>query len=1331
MEKHLESDNTSKYIQAGNPNREYLIAGFELDLETLTLYLDQPHMEMLEIMGHTGVPESMHLLEYATRFLEESQLSSVQERIALANEQRENVDFYDRIELKLVAEDGTVRYCIVNLWFLRPGMLKGIGQNITDLKFVKEVLNDQASSLQAVIESTNDKVFLLTSHGELITYNHHFAEWMQLFFGLTISEGMDLINNFPEEKKGEWTDLMNQVGLGEKQFLEMSILKEDTFHFEIAAHPIFTHQKVSSISFFVKDVTEKWRMSAWESLENQVFEKLNRNEEISIVFDTLLLGLKKMCPEMIGYVNKKKEGELELEWLSHPSVSDNFVSKVALIPIGPLNGSCGLAAYSMQPVYISNIRNFECWNEYRDLTLLHGYQACHSFPILSRDGVILGTLGAFFRDVHELSDYELYLLNRTVNLSSVILEKYALEKDMVLKSSQLEALGYSIPGVMYIVHMDKDGNRRFEFVSERVNEYLRISKQLVLDAYENVFDVLSEADQLRFWSELKFSLENKQPLNLEFSLKPELNPEYHCFFMQSVHKFNEDGSVITYGSIYDITNQKKSELALKKKQDEMKSLIKCLDDVVYVLDENDKFIDVFADDELLVIQKKEKLIGKKFVDFFNADVCEMYLNAKIELLEKEESAEFQYPFIVNGSELNFSSRLIQVAGSTQVVFTAKNLTTEMETINVNKKLSKIVEEASSYARFGSFEFVFTTKEVFWSKSIFEMLGWPVSISSQDLYARYIESIHPDEISQFNEFMQNAYQLGSGFEYDHRVRHNDGHFLWFKSKVKVEKDPAGNPISLQGITFDITNQKFSDVLLERKTSLLEAIALLSSELFTVAEIENAINVILPKIGLASHVNRVHVYRNHMDAKSGKLMTTRILHWEDGLFPLPVTEELLTNASYEKLGLKRWIEVLGKGESIVGDVSSFPLEEQKVLLDQNVVTMVVVPIFVGDYWWGFMGFDECRGTRKWASGVVELLQTISKLVGAAFSRQKDHKSLLEYKERYQTAFEITDEAIVITDSLGVHLTSNVAAQRMLGIKEAEQVGVCAQLKLNGNLLIHEDGTEFLEEEYPINIVTRDKKAVKHVKMGIKKVDGQLKWLSINVAPLYSFNNPDPTGLMIMMSDMDELIQLKKEHSIATAKVLSLEKMIPQEIANSLELTTQLLQVQKQFLGDPGLHWVMEESIKRISTLKHVHVHLLQEREQEVLSVASFFESVVYRLKEDGIKIGVAIHADVQCASIGLPVSLSLPFCLLVNELVLNCSRHAFSNRLTGDVSIHFKKQGEYFVLEISDDGIGLPANFKWEKSTTFGFQFIQKLLSQLKGAATVTSEKGCKIMVTFPG
>ncbi|MBK7964028.1 MAG: PAS domain S-box protein [Bacteroidetes bacterium] len=1072
-------------------------------------------------------------------------------------------------------------------------------------------------------------------------------------------------------------------------------------------------------------------MSTWESLENKVFEQLSRNENINVVFDTMLTGLKQICTNMYCYVTKKREGEMELEWLSHPSISEKYINSIPSIPIDPLKGSCGLAAYSMQPVYISNIREFECWDNYRDNTLLQGFQACHSFPILRNDGMVLGTIGAYFKDIHDLSDFELSLFKRAVNVSSVILEKYSIENEVYLKSRQLEELGYSIPGVMYIVKMDNEGRRKFEFVSERIGEFMKISKQTALDSYSSVLSNLEEKDQVIFMEKLKYSLENRLPLNTEFRLRPEVNPEFHCFMLQSVHHFNKDGTVVTYGSIYDISPQKKVELELKKKQEEMLSLIKCLDDVVYVLNEDDVFIDVFAKDESLFFMDKSKIVGKKFTEIFENKVCDLYLNAKIELLENNESEKFYFDFIRNGEVVNFCSRLIQVNDTSQVVFTAKNFSSELKTMEVNKKLSKILEDAADFARFGTFEFDVSTNEVFWSKGMFDLLGLENKFSPSELFSKFLKIIHPDDVAPFESYMKNALEKGAGFEWDHRLKHVNGDYIWLQGKVKIDVADNGVPKSMKGICFDITKRKLAEVLTQRKNSLNEAISLLSKELYTDGEIIDSINLILPKIGEASQVNRIRIFRNSNVDTDGVLRAIHILEWNDGLFPSKLENDLLNNCNYTEIGFGRWLEVLGKGESIVGEVANFPKREQDVLLAQDILSMAVIPIFVGNKWWGFIGMEECRGARNWKSGVVELIQNISSLIGLALKRKQEYSILAENKAKYKAAFETMSEALVITDKNGIHINSNEAAKKLLGLIGKQKVGVCDTLKQNGNVLIHEDGTEFSEEEYPINRVTQRNEIVKDVVMGVKSSDGETRWISVNASPLYSFGNDhETTGIMLVISNVNEKISLARKLKESAELNDSLEKHIPNEIAYSLELTAQMLQLQKLFVTNENTQVVLDESASRIQTLKQLHIFQEKSNGVDVLKTESFFNAIVKTVLKAGNDNGVSLNVSLNTSDILLPIRKALPFCLIVNEIMSNSLRHAFDGKLTGDIQISFKKQGEYFILELNDNGKGLPKNFNWEKSNTFGFRLIQKLLIQLKGAATVTSEKGCKMMVTFP-
>ena len=53
--------------------------------------------------------------------------------------------------------------------------------------------------------------------------------------------------------------------------------------------------------------------------------------------------------------------------------------------------------------------------------------------------------------------------------------------------------------------------------------------------------------------------------------------------------------------------------------------------------------------------------------------------------------------------------------------------------------------------------------------------------------------------------------------------------------------------------------------------------------------------------------------------------------------------------------------------------------------GVVSLVQVPVFVGDDWWGAIGFDDCVAIRDWNGEELAALRTVATLVGAAVQRQ----------------------------------------------------------------------------------------------------------------------------------------------------------------------------------------------------------------------------------------------------------------------------------------------------------------------------------------------------------
>ena len=126
--------------------------------------------------------------------------------------------------------------------------------------------------------------------------------------------------------------------------------------------------------------------------------------------------------------------------------------------------------------------------------------------------------------------------------------------------------------------------------------------------------------------------------------------------------------------------------------------------------------------------------------------------------------------------------------------------------------------------------------IFWSRSMFDMLGMPVKgdyLSFGEMAAR----IHESD-TQLEEAVE---QLLDGqitsFDQEFRMRHQDGHYVWLRARVALAPgEVEGNP-HLMGIVFDITQQKIADKLnKEAELRLKDAIENIS-EAFVLWDADN--------------------------------------------------------------------------------------------------------------------------------------------------------------------------------------------------------------------------------------------------------------------------------------------------------------------------------------------------------------------------------------------------------------------------------------------------------------------------------------------------------------
>ncbi|MCA1646449.1 MAG: GAF domain-containing protein [Chloroflexi bacterium] len=144
--------------------------------------------------------------------------------------------------------------------------------------------------------------------------------------------------------------------------------------------------------------------------------------------------------------------------------------------------------------------------------------------------------------------------------------------------------------------------------------------------------------------------------------------------------------------------------------------------------------------------------------------------------------------------------------------------------------------------------------------------------------------------------------------------------------------------------DITDRKRSEEQLQHRDAILEAVAFAAEQLLSAPDWEHSIDTVLRRLGAATGVSRVYI----VPATPGELPDTS-----------PI---------------------------IQGRARAFPADEQAELAADGVCSIVVVPIFAGPTWWGFVGFDDCTEEREWALGTVEVLKTAAGTLGAAILRRR---------------------------------------------------------------------------------------------------------------------------------------------------------------------------------------------------------------------------------------------------------------------------------------------------------------------------------------------------------
>ena len=226
-------------------------------------------------------------------------------------------------------------------------------------------------------------------------------------------------------------------------------------------------------------------------------------------------------------------------------------------------------------------------------------------------------------------------------------------------------------------------------------------------------------------------------------------------------------------------------------------------------------------------------------------------------------------------------------------------------------------------------------------------------------------------------------------------------------------------------------------LRRRDAVLEAVSHGAERLVAAPDWRDAAPAFLQELGEASGASRSYLFENGI-REDGRPIASQRFEWADETVTAQLANPVMQDMCFEELGLEELAELGSRNELFTGKVKDLPSRQRQFFEGQAIKSLMVVPVFAGGEWWGFIGFDDCLTEREWSTAEVDALRTSSSLIAAAIERERSEAALGEHEQKLRAVFDTALDAVFITDDDRRYVDVNPAACDYLGVTRRDLIG-----------------------------------------------------------------------------------------------------------------------------------------------------------------------------------------------------------------------------------------------------------------------------------------------------
>lgn len=198
-------------------------------------------------------------------------------------------------------------------------------------------------------------------------------------------------------------------------------------------------------------------------------------------------------------------------------------------------------------------------------------------------------------------------------------------------------------------------------------------------------------------------------------------------------------------------------------------------------------------------------------------------------------------------------------------------------------------------------------------------------------------------------------------------------------------------------------------------------------------------------------------------------------------------------------------------------------------------------------------------------------------------------------------------------------------------------------------------------------------------------------------------------------------------------ALLKEVHHRVKNNLQVVASILSLQATRAQDRLVVDVLQNTRNRVHSMALLHEILYRSGNLARINFAAYVGDLCRQLLRSFGPVAARVRIDNRIGRIGLPLEQSVPCGLIINELLSNALKHAFSDHREGLIIVDLQPMdSQTLVLSVTDNGVGLRPGVDPTNTPTLGLQLVSNLAGQLGGRliSNRSDDGGISFQVIFP-